>query len=130
MDKIEFARIEDGLYELVEENDERLVCIGRILQDDAVREAVKHALQYAPELGMEKHKDIETQLYKVKVSPDPVYGLLIKFIDKKEPDTVLETDIRLETLLDLIDAWEEAVDAEPEAISITRTQDTFELATE
>lgn len=130
MDRIEFAHIEGGLYEIIEENDERLLCIGQLLFDDNLREAVHHTLKYAPELGVEKHKEFETQLYKVRLSPDPVYGLLIKLVSKNEPNQVLETDIKISTLLDLIDAWEDAIGQEPETIILTRSQDTFKLTTE
>ncbi len=130
MYSIEFARIEDGLYEIVEENDERLFCIGQILLDDNLRGGISKALEYAPEVGLEKHQDFETQLYKLRLSPDAAHGLLIKLIDKKDPEHVLETDLEVETLIDLIDAWEDAVSEEPEAITITRVQDTFTVETE
>jgi hypothetical protein len=130
MYSIEFARIEDGYYEIIEENDERLFCIGQILLDDDLRAGVKKLLEYAPELGVERHKDFETQIYKMRLSPDPVRGLLIKFVNKEHPDHILETDIQVETLSDLIDSWEAAVDQEPESITITRSQDTFTLEVE
>lgn len=130
MNSIEFARIEDGLYEIVDENDERLFCIGQILLDDDLRGGIKKALEYASEIGLERHQDFETQLYKVRLSPDPVYGLLIKFIEKHDPEHILETDIQLATFMDLIDAWEDAIDEEPESIFITREQDTFTLLTQ
>lgn len=130
MYSIEFARIEDGLYEIVQENDERLFCIGQILLDDDLRGGIKKSLEYAPEIGLEKHQDFETQFYKLRLSPDPAHGLLIKLIEKKNPEHVLETDLEVDTLIDLIDAWEDSVSEEPEAITITRVQDTFTVETE
>lgn len=130
MNHIQFSRLEDGLYEILEENDERLSVIGQLLFDDNLRNGIKAALEYAPEIGLEKRQEFETQLYDVHLSPDPVYGLLIKFIDKKDPERLLETDIKIDTLMDLIDQWEMAVAEEPEIITITRVQDTFVIETE
>ncbi len=127
---IEFARIEDGLYEIVQENDERLFCIGQILLDDNLRVRIKKSLEYTPEIGLEKHQEYETQLYKMRLSPDPEYGLLIKLFDKSNPEHVLQTDITIDTLMDLIDSWQDAVNEEAESIIITRVQDTFTLETE
>lgn len=130
MHSIEFARIEDGLYEIVDENDERLFCIGQILVDDNLRGGFKKALEYTPETGLERHKDFETKLYHARLSPDTVYGLRIKLVDKQDPERVLETDIKLNTLIDLIDSWENLVLEEPEGIIITREQDTFTIQAE
>ena len=127
MNSIEFSRIEDGNYEISNENDQRLFCIGTLLLDDALRECLKKMLRYAPDIGLDKAHECETDSYKIKISPDATYGLLIHFLDKSNPEGHLETDIKIETLLSLIDAWEEAVGVEPESILITRTQDTFNL---
>ena len=85
MYNIEFSRLEDGLYVIADENDQRLLCIGTLLFDDDLRGGIKKMLEYAPEIGIDKAHNSETELYKVRLSPDAVYGLLIKFIDKREP---------------------------------------------
>ncbi len=127
MDSLEFSRVEDGQYTITEHNDERLYMIGTMLLDDAVRNGIKKALKFAPELGLDESKDINTVDINVTISPKSMNKIYIKFLEKEHPENVLETDIGIETLLDLIDAYEETVSQEPEIITLTRSQDTFKL---
>lgn len=129
MDSLEFVRIEDGLYTIDEFNDERLYVIGSILLDDATRNGVKSALKFAPELGLGESKDIKTVESKVTISPKSENKVYITFTntEHKEP---LETDMEIAQLLDLIDAYEDALDEGPETITLTRSQDTFTLTTD
>lgn len=129
MNMIEFARSEDGTYIIVEDNDERLFCIGQLLADDAIRSTLANALSYAPEIGLEKHLDIETKLYKIRVSPTSQEMLYIKLHDKSNAEFHLETDISVDSLTDLIENWEDALVEDAQSITITRVQDTFFLET-
>ncbi len=125
---LEFVRLENGEYTISDDNDQRLYMIGQILLDDALRNGVKKTLEYAPEFGVERRKDIETEQFHVRVSPLNETTCMIIYKDKTEPEEeALQTDMKIETLLDLIDSFENAVEAESESIMMTRSQDNFTL---
>ncbi len=129
MRRIEFSRIINGLYSITDHNDERLLCIGRILLSDILRHAVKGALQYAPELGMVGHKDVETEEYHLRISSKNQSTVWLKLLTKSNPERVLEIDMRINNILNIIDAWEDAVGAMPESIIMNRKQDTYTIET-
>jgi hypothetical protein len=118
---------ESGSYELADYNDERLFCIAQMLINDHLRTAILTALDATLDVGLERHLDLETKQFSLKLSPLTDTKLAITLTEKEEPYRVYETDILLASLLDLIDEWEEAVDGEATSIKITREQDTFEL---
>ena len=129
MRRIEFSQITNGLYRITDHNDERLLVIGRILLSDILRNAVKDALKDAPEIGLERHKEIKTEDYQLRISPKDETTIWFKLLTKSDPHRILEIDLRIPKILDIIDAWEDAVDAMPESITITREQDNYTLET-
>lgn len=127
MKRIICVEREPGIYDLADINDERLFCIGQILINDHLRTALKNVLEETVDLGLERHHEFETELFSLRLSPSTKTILLLQLTEKKEPYQVYETDIALETLLDLIDEWEDAADGEADIIVITRQQDVFDL---
>lgn len=127
MKHITCSEREPGIYDVSDANDERLFCIGQILINDHLRTAVKKALDETLDVGLERHHDLETEEFSLKLSPSTKTELFLTLTEKEEPYRVYETDIALETLLDLIEDWEDAVDGEADTITITRQQDLFEL---
>ncbi len=129
MDTLELTRVTNGLYIISNHNDERLFMIGKILLNDAMRKGVKKALTYAPDFGMGRKQEIDTNELKVTLSPKSQTTCIIKLIDTEYPKKELETQMDFQMFIDLINAYEEALFAYPEAITITRVQDTFTLRT-
>ena len=78
MNAIEFARIEDGLYEIVDENDAAVY--GDMSPDQDLRGVLNRPSNCFEKLGLNAPDFATHGFIKVRLSPDPVYGLLIKFI--------------------------------------------------
>lgn len=122
-----FSRVAQGNYTISDNNDSRLLCIGSIIADPVLRKDVKKALYYASEIGMDREKQFETDLYSLHLSqPDPE-TILIKLVPKTGEKLPYETDIPLEEFIALIEELEDAIELAPHTIIITRIQDSFEL---
>ncbi len=126
---LEFSRTAQGEYSISNNNDNRLLCIALILSDPLLRTGSKKALYYAAEIGMENHKEFQTKIYTLRLhQPDPD-TILIKLSYRNSDDEfiVYETDIPLEEFINLIESYEDALEADAQTINITRIQDSFEL---
>lgn len=121
-------KLPDGSYMISDHNDERLYMIGLILTDRKVRDEINNYMTHIYGLVPKQTFSVKSSDgdFTVKLEEREDETLFLT-IHAKEEDHVLETDITNNMLSTLIDNMEDLISQDVNEISLTRTQDNFEL---
>lgn len=129
MDTLELNHIGGGKYIMSASNDIRLQLIASLLLDNTVRRKIKSELGQIFNMPVGKVLELESSDgEKFEVQQAEENKLYVRLLNNESStERVLETDIKNDTLQDLIEDFESLLIEEPDEIQLIREQDNFYL---